>query len=538
MNPSVTSKACTNCKSDFQILEPDLVFYEKFDVPKPTMCHDCRQQRRLAWRNERYMYKRKCDFSGDEIISMYPPDSPFKIYKQDIWWSDKWDATEYGREFDFDRPFFEQFRELQLEVPRVALVNKQSQNSDYTNHASKNKNCFMSGCIFGSEDCYYSDWIMDCKDSVDCSYMLEGSELCYETYYAWGSYRAFYCDFIKRCSDTWFCYDCVNAKNCFMCWNLRNKEYCIRNEQLTKDDYEREMAKLFPLTRERLDEFRAEYIKTKERGAIRPAIYSVQTENSVGDLMFQTKNAFYTFDSIEVEDCRYIYDAIEVKDSMDLYHVGWSELLYECHAVVNAYFCRFCHFCYDNSNLTYCDCVQNSKNCFGCAGLNRKEYCILNKQYSKEEYEKLVPRIVEHMKSGGEFGEFFPIEFSPFAYTQARVQEYYPLTKAEVKAKGWRWSDYEAPLPEVSGDVEMVTCEITGRPFGLIKQELDFYKKMGLPLPRRHPDQRYLDRIAQRVPRKLWKRGCTKCEEETWASFAPKDPAKVYCRECYLGEVY
>jgi hypothetical protein len=28
-----------------------------------------------------------------------------------------------------------------------------------------------------------------------------------------------------------------------------------------------------------------------------------------------------------------------------------------------------------------------------------KEYCILNKQYTKEEYEILVPKIIEHMKT-------------------------------------------------------------------------------------------------------------------------------------------
>jgi hypothetical protein len=486
------------------------------------------------------MYKRRCDFTQKEIISMYPPDSPFKVYEQDAWWSDQWDATTYGRPYDFGRSFFEQFRGLQLAVPRVALVNKQSENCDYTNHSGKNRNCFMSAVTFGCEDIYYSDWIIDrCRDLMDCSYMLEGCELCYETYYAWGSYRAVYCDFIKRCSNVWFSYDCFNVKNSFLCWNLRNKEYCIRNKQYSKEDYERELKKILPLTHERREQLRAEYIDIKNRIAVRPATYVVQTESSVGDLLFESKNVFYGFDSIRVQDCRYIYDAIDLKDSMDVYHVGWAELMYECHAISNGYNCRFCHFTYDNTNATYCDCTQNCKNVFGCVGLNRKEYCILNKQYSKAEYEELVPRIIEHMKSTGEWGEFFPLGFSPFGYNQSRAQEYYPLTAETAAQAGARWSNYSAPLPQgLPADAANAVCEITGRPFRIIPQEMAFYKKMDLPLPRRHPDQRYLDRMAQRNPRKLWKRPCSPCGRDVYSSFSQESAARVQCSECYLKTIY
>ncbi len=475
---------------------------------------------------------------------MYPLDSPFKVYDQDVWWSDKWDATSYGRDFDFSRPFFEQFRELQLAVPRVALVNKQGENAEYTNHADKNKNCFMSSVVFGCEDVYYSDWVIDhCRDIVDCSYLLEGCELCYETYYAWGCYRTGFCDLVKRCSDLWFSYDCINVKNSFLCWNLRNKEYCIHNVQYTKEAYEAEMKKIFPLTPERLTALRAEYIDIKNRVAYRPAIYEINSENSTGDLLFESKDVFYGFDSIRVQDCRYVFDALDVKDSMDLYHVGWAELMYECHAISNGYGCRFCHFTYDNTNSTYCDCTQNCKNVFGCVGLNRKQYCILNKQYTKEEYEEMVPRIIEHMKkttatagsATGEWGEFFPIQFSPFAYNQSRAQEYYPLTKETAEAKNIRWSDYLPPLPDAK---DLSVCEVTGRPFKIIKPEMDFYKKMGLPPPRRHPDQRYLDRMAQRNPRALWKRTCVECLAEVLSSFQPDLPARVLCRSCYLTHVY
>ena len=510
------------------------------------------------------MYKRKCDFSGQDIISMYPPNSPFKVYAQDVWWSDCWDGLEYGRDFDFSRPFFEQFRELQLEVPRLALVNKRSENAKFTNHAANNKNCYLSSCVFDSEDIYYSDWVVDhSRDLVDCSYMHEGSELCYETYYAWGAYWAFFSEFIKRCENVWFCYDCMHCKDCFLCTNVRNKQYCFENEQLSQEEYEKRVRDIFPLSASVLQEYRRRYSVFKEQRAIHPAVYQVQSVNSTGDLLFYCKNAKQCFDCIEMEDSHQCVDTIQVKDSFGLYHVGWAELMYESHAIANGYMCLFCHFTYDNKNVTYCDGTQNSKNLFGCVGLNKKEYCIFNKQYDREEFERLSARIVEHMRkdgSGGEatgsWGEFFPMEFSPFAYNQSRAPEYYPITKEMAKQKRIPWSDYESPpldvprviaakdLPEHIADIPAdvlgwaITCEVSGVPFQVIKKEYDFYKQLQLPVPRRHPNQRYLDRMAMRNPRKLWHRTCAKCQKGITTSYSPNRPEVVYCERCYLEAVY
>lgn len=589
-------KNCAQCHVTFEVSDLDREFLQKVSpmikgkkylISEPTCCHDCRQQRRIAWRNERNMYKRKCDFSGKDIISMYPPDAPFKVYDQSVWWSDKWNAQDYGRDFDFSRPFFEQFRELQLEVPRLALVNKQSENSQFTNHAGKNKNCYMSSVVFECEDVYYSDWIVESKDLIDCSYMLAGNELCYETYYSWAGYKAFYCDFIRQCQNIWFNYDCIGSKNCFMCWNLRNKEYCIRNKQYSKEEYEAEMSKIFPLEYSQLQDLRSEYLHIKQEKALHPGIYSIQSQNCTGDLIFTSKNSTECYDIIDMEDCRYCIDCLEMKDSMDCYHAGWAELMYECHAISNGYNCLFCHFTYDNKNILYCDGTQNCDNLFGCVGMHKASYCILNKQYSQEEYERLVPRIIEHMRnvsypseasdsggnnphatpnhstspnsasgSGCEWGEFFPITFAPFAYNQSRAQEFFPLTKEKVLSRGWHWSDYEPEQPQVSKVMDAsqlpesldqipdeivdwaITCEVSKKPFRLIKQELDFYRKLGLPVPHRHPDQRFDDRMATRNKRRLWERACDKCEKPIQTSYSPERPEKVYCDRCYLSEVY
>ncbi len=117
----VEEKKCRQCSTPFPITDKDMEFYskvspsfggKKYFLPPPTLCPDCRQQRRLSFRNERKLYKRKCDATGKDIVSIYSPDKPYTVYHQDYWWSDAWDPMSYGREFDFSRGAFEQFGEL------------------------------------------------------------------------------------------------------------------------------------------------------------------------------------------------------------------------------------------------------------------------------------------------------------------------------------------------------------------------------------------------------------------------------------------
>jgi hypothetical protein len=93
----------------------------------------------------------------------------------------------------------------------------------------------------------------------------------------------------------------------------------------------------------------------------------------------------------------------------------------------------------------YCFNCDNSSNLFGSSGLRNKEYYIFNKQYTKEEYEVLVPKIIEHMKGTGERGEFFDPSLSPFGYNETVAQDYYPLSKSQAQERKYTWSEYESP---------------------------------------------------------------------------------------------
>src|SRR3989338_10152622 len=93
-------KACQNCKTGFTIEPEDFYFYKKIDVPPPTFCPECRLQRRLAWRNERSLYRRICNLCKQPTLSVYSEKSGMNVFCNPCWWSDKWDSLEYGMDFD------------------------------------------------------------------------------------------------------------------------------------------------------------------------------------------------------------------------------------------------------------------------------------------------------------------------------------------------------------------------------------------------------------------------------------------------------
>jgi len=133
------TKTCQNCNQNFTITPDDFTFYEKIGVPPQTWCADCCRQRRMAFRNERSLYKRKDSHTGKDIIATYSGDKLSKVYEAKYWWSDAWDPMEYGKDYDFSRPFFTQLHELIESVPWPALFNFNGVNSDYCNITTDNR---------------------------------------------------------------------------------------------------------------------------------------------------------------------------------------------------------------------------------------------------------------------------------------------------------------------------------------------------------------------------------------------------------------
>ena len=570
----IENKNCKHCNIEFDITDKDLEFYDKvsptfwwkkYNIPTPTFCPDCRQQRRLSFRNERKLYRRKCDATGKQIISIYTPrvlpegSSPeknYKVYNWDFWWSDKWDAMDYWFDFDFSKSFFEQFDDLMKNVPRLQNYVTKNDDSEYTNWSAYNKNCYLIFVSDHNEDCMYSEDIYQSKNVLDCSDCTD-SELCYYCIWCKNCYLGKYLIDCYDCSNSSFCFDCKNSNNCFLSVGLRNKNYMIKNVQYTRENYEKEMKKYENFTYSEIKTLFSELLIIK-KSFPHLSFHWNGNENTLWDYNFNCKDSYNIYSSREAENCKNVVVWIHAKNCHDSYvAVDNSELIYENVSSIWLVSSAFNFWSWINcNNLFYTDHCQNSNNLFWCTWLKNKEYCILNKQYTKNEYEVLMPKIIEHMKKTGEWWEFFPASMSPFWYNETVASEYYLLTKEEILNQWFNFSEYEIPLPKVEKIIPAsklpenindipddilnwaIECEVTNKPFRIIVQELEFYRKHNLPIPRRHPEQRHIDRIKLKNPKKLFTRICDKCSIDMKTTYAPERKEIVYCEECYNKEIY
>ncbi|MCM2338904.1 MAG: hypothetical protein NDI62_00380 [Burkholderiales bacterium] len=568
------NKTCQNCKKDFTIEPEDFNFYEKIKVPPPTFCRECRLQRRLAYRNTHALYRRKDSFWGKDFISSYSSDKNLIVIDQKTWWGDSWDPFSYSIEYNFSKPFFEQWAEFRNKFPLQGLTNSQGINSDYCNFADESKDCYLISASWKNERVFYSNSITDIKDSMDL-YVVHRTQFSYDDVNCTDSYQLFYSQDSHNCVNSYFLYDCRGCTDCFMCSNMRSKSYCFFNRQLTKEEYQKRMKEINLSSYSSIQQKKKDFEEMKLKSIHRFA-HILNSYNVSGNNIENGKNAHYCFDSTGgVEDSKDVFwTARGIKDCISCGPaVGMLELGYESFDTgVGGKNCLFCSNVYTTENVEYSFNCFNSSNLFACLGLRNKHYCIFNKQYKKEDFFVLREKIIKHMndmpyidKKGNiyKYGEFFPTELSPFCYNETIAQDYFLKEKEEILASGLSWKDSETrnykptilpkdipdDIKDVSDDIvnEIIGCEHKGEckdrcttAFKIIRDELTFYKRFDIPLPRLCSNCRYYTRFKQRNPLKLWHRKCMKenCTNEFETSYSPDRPEIVYCEKCYNGEVY
>ena len=523
------------------------------------------------------------------MVSRISPDKPYPTYCRDCWHSDKWDVLSYGMDFDPQRPFFAQYKKLLHLVPHVSMYNGNVVNSDWVNQETDDKNCYLNVGGHYNQDSAYNTYELYGKDSFDNHWLLN-SEFCYENIGCMRCYRVFFSRDCFDCQDVFFSIDCRNCTNVIGSAGLRNKKYVLFNKQVSQKEYD-DFFKAHPIS----SHTAAAELREKATPVWHsiPRRYSAifKSVNSTGNNINESKNARYVFDSEKVEDSKFLFISGWIKDSYDETSHGAAELSYECSSGGGVYNSKFVSYCMGTDplkqahsfNLEYCFAIADCEDCFGCVGLRNKKNCILNKQYSEEEYRTKVAEIRDQMMKvpyvdmlGREYryGEFFPADLSLFGYNETAAMDYYLLTRDEALAQGYTWSDYESEMNvqfseyEISDDIKdvkddvlekVLKCEVSAKPYKIIPMELAFYRRMGLPIPRRAPLQRHKDRVAKLLPRKLFDRMCEcggaksdkggymntvkhfhgdgPCPNTVQTSYAPDRPEIVYCEQCYQSEV-
>lgn len=583
------TKNCQNCKSDFTIEPEDFGWYERFKVPPPTWCPSCRFFRRILFRNERKIFKGTDGLRGKPFVSLYPPELGLTVYFTDDWWNqDLWDPLKYGQDFDPESPFLTQLFELFKKVPKMASSSMHLINSEYSANAGDLRNCYLMFNSNYTEDSAYGNGVDYSRNCYDNSH-VQKSERCYDSFWLTNCYETHFSSQCEDCTGVWFSKNCRGCTSCLGCVNLRSQKYCIFNKQYSKEDYEAKLAGM------RLDTWNgllAAKAQAREFWITAPNKFmeGVQNTNVSGEYITNSRNISESYLIRECENLRYAqYSQVPFsKDSMDASVLGnHAELLYEVSTCGwGASALKFCWDCWDGGrSLEYCiSCARLAADLLGCVGITKQQYCILNKQYSKEEYFALREKIIKHMdempyvdKQGRvyRYGEFFPPEFSPFAYQHTIVPEHFEMTKEQVEAFGAKWQDpnpteYEtsmpaAAIPDAIEDVkdgilkEIIQCANCKRAYRLIQPELQFLKQMKIPVPRTCVDCRHYARIALRNKAALYARECQcagkvsqngvytntaghfhsgeTCPNSFRTSYAPDRPEIVYCEQCYNAEV-
>ncbi len=569
-------KQCKTCTKQFAITMEDEAFYEQMHVSIPGSCPECRLLQRLVWRNEKTLYRRECDMCHKNIISIYAPDSPYTVYCRECFHGDGWDSMSFGQEFDSSRPFLEQFRELQLKVPRLASFVFQNVASEYVNGAAFNKNCYMCFVSDHNEDSLYSYATFDSNASSDLINCNE-CEMCYECLTCTKCYQTKFSEDCSNSQNLLFCKNCINCQDCIGCVNLKNVRYGLFNQVVSKEEYEQALAELG--SRGKIAETR-EQARAFHAGFPVKYFHGMRNVDVTGDYVLNSKNSKFVFDSDELEDAKYINHGHQAKTSHDSYVlVDKSERCYQVVSgiALNNTLASYC--VWHGYDIAYSDTCENSHHVFGCVGLKKKEYCILNREYSKEQYEALLPNIIEQMtvlpyvnKKGQThaYGDFFPSEFCPFAFNESAAKEYENLSEEEAVARGFKWRTEEKKKYEPTITAENIPDELAGVEDSIIKEviecshkgtcgdqcttafritqdELTLYRRLNVPLPALCFNCRHAERVKMRNPRKLWPRSCMcevashthegKCPNEFETSYAPDRPETVYCEACYQAEV-
>ena len=429
-----------------------------------------------------------------------------------------------------------------------------------------------------NEDSLYSYHLMRSRNTSDC-HTVNDCEFCYECIGCKKCYMTKFSDDCSNCQDVFACKNCSNCQNCVGCVNLKNKNYHIFNQPYSKEEYS---AKIKELNLQNYSGINAVLDKAQKFSAtsIVKYMHGLQNANVVGDYVSNSKNSFDCYGSDTIEDCKHVTWGDNSNNCHDAYVIiDKSNFCYEILGAGSINNVKFSFISFVGFDLQYCDSFENSNNLFGCVCMRKKEYCILNKQYTKEEYNQLLPKIIEHMnsqpytdKNGIEYkyGEFFPAILAPFAYNETFAQEYAPKTREQAIKAGYSWREPEernykitlAPkdLPQSIGETkdnilnEIIGCEHEGKcndgcvsAFKITPEELQLYRKLGIPLPRLCFNCRHIQRFKRKNPQKLWHRQCMceknhshhngRCLNEFETSYAPDRPEIVYCEQCYQAEV-
>jgi hypothetical protein len=312
--------------------------------------------------------------------------------------------------------FFAELQKLYESTPKAALYNVINENSPYGNFMNRCKNCYLVANAHHCEDVFYGRdvyWNKDCCDSDH----IHKNELLYECLDSRNCYNSSYLQDCEECNDCNYCFDCRGCKNCFGCVGLRQKEFHIFNKPVPEEDYFGLVAQWKKKGHKAIWN---EFEKLKETV---PRLFArqIKVENVTGDYIKNSKEIYNSFGVTESQDIYQSFEVDKSNDCCDVSFTEYAELCYECFSSYKLKNANFCTICWESSDLEYCFSVFRSRHCFGSVFLNHKEYHILNKPYSKDDYFKKKAEIKDQLISEGTYGKWHFESSYPFQDSAAAL---------------------------------------------------------------------------------------------------------------------
>ncbi len=547
-------KTCAVSGKEFEISEQEIALRKKLGIEGlPEVAPQIRFRNLGAFWQHWNLHKRKCDFSGKSIISVFSEHCPYPVWHKDEWIKH---ADPPGVDFDENKEVFPQMWRFFQKSAIPHNTGNACENCEYTDDFWHSKNCYLAHSAYKCEDLKYCYRTLKIKDSQFCVFSFY-SELCVDIINCFNCFQVIYALNCKNCRDSAFLYDCRNCSNCLFCFNLRNKEYCIGNQQLTKEEFEKKKTEWDLRSQENYKKAKGYFAEMMLTKAFHRAVQVDKCENSSGNFLENCKNSKNCYFDSDFEDClNCVRGGANVKDALDCVGIALNAELsfYNLQCGEDLYDTKFCFDVIKGKYLEYCAFCHQCEHCFGCCGLVGKKYHIFNKPYSEAEYFALKEKIVAHMKSTGEYGQFFPGYFAANPYDESWSSFHFPLSQAEQEKLGFRLQEneerknenYSSPteIPDSSEDVDLSITKKTfwdekaKKPFQIQKADIEFAQKLNIPLP----NEFYISRIQDNFrwlffDGSLRKTTCGKCNTEIETNWPEKYDKRILCEKCYLKEI-
>ncbi len=425
------------------------------------------------------------------------------------WFVDSW------LDYDESISFLENYGKLFRQIPHPRMLARNSENCDYVDDVISSKDSYLSFMII--TDCsnnLYSLIVKEnCHNIINSINILNNCSNIFMSNAVMNSHNIFYSSNIINSSDVWFSSNLMACTHCIFCDWLEWKKYHIENKEYSKEEY-----------------------KIKKEEILKDKNNFIEYRNKVGKKLTNFGSTEVTGNSIlestNVENGNYLYRVHGGRNLIMVAGSEWDRNIYDaifagslaaddmygvmiCGINTSDIYCSY-SIIDNSSNVFYSYALDTCSYCIGCIWLKNKSYCILNKQYTKEQWEILANKIFASMEDDGTLWDFFSPDINPFYFNDTFAWLIGNHKKEEIEKEGYLWRedtikvDVNESWDIISTDdldefeisenntwnikpeiLKKVIQDNQWNYYRIVKPEYDFLMKHWLPLPRDH----WFDRI-------------------------------------------